>query len=137
MTASQNKQLMQGIFSELAKGNSTPFRDAMAEEFCWTITGSTAWSGTYRGKHAVLTELIAPLFSQFADTYTNSADRFIAEGDHVVVQCRGHVTTRAGAAYDNSYCYVCRLTGGKLVEVTEYLDTQLVASVLAPREIPV
>jgi ketosteroid isomerase-like protein len=130
--AAQNKRLMQDIFSGLARGDTRPFRDAMADDFCWTITGTTPWSGTYHGKGVVLAELIAPLFSQFADQYTNTADRFIAEGDHVVVECRGRVTTKAGRPYDNTYCYVCRLADGKLRELTEYFDTELVNAVLAP-----
>jgi uncharacterized protein len=72
------------------------------------------------------------LFSQFSDQYTNTADRFIAEGDHVVVQCRGHVTTKSGIPYNNTYCYVCRFGEGKLRELTEYCDTQLIATALRP-----
>lgn len=135
MSAARNKQLMEAIFSELSSGNTKPFRDAMADDFRWTVTGSTRWSGTYRGKHAVLSELFAPLFAQFAGRYTNTADRFIAEGDHVVVECRGRVTTKAGTPYNNTYCYVCRLADGKLRELTEYFDTQLVATALAPPEV--
>ncbi len=130
MSAAQNKRLMQDIFSELAKGNTEPFRDAMADDFCWTIIGATDWSRTYRGKQAVLGELMAPLFSQFADRYTNTADRFIAEGDHVVVECRGRVTTKAGTPYNNTYCYVCRFAEGKLRELTEYCDTELITAAL-------
>jgi uncharacterized protein len=132
MTAAHNKQLMQGIFAELSRGNSRPFREAMAEDFSWTIIGSTRWSGTYRGKDAVLEDLIAPLFAQFADRYTNVAERFIAEGEHVVVECRGRVTTKAGKPYNNTYCYVCRLCDGKLKTLTEYCDTELVATTLRP-----
>jgi ketosteroid isomerase-like protein len=134
MSAAENKQLMQDVFSELSKGNGKPFRDAMADDFRWTITGSTKWSGTYQGKQAVLTELMAPLFAQFADQYTNTADRFIAEDDYVVIECRGRVTTKAGAPYDNSYCYICRLADGKLRELTEYLDTELVTTALIAPE---
>jgi len=125
-----NKQLMQEIFSELAKGNGQPFVDSFSEDFCWIITGGSAWSGTYRGKEVVRRELLEPLFAQFAGRYTNTAERLIAEDDYVVVQCRGQVMTKAGKRYDNSYCYVCRFAGGKLCELTEYLDTQLVNDVL-------
>jgi len=131
MGAAENKQLMQRIFSELAKGNGKPFVDSLADDFCWTVTGSTKWSKTYLGKQAVLKELLQPLFAQFADQYTNSAQRFIAEGDHVVVECRGRVTTKAGKPYHNRYCWVCRIAGGELQELTEYMDTELVASTLA------
>jgi uncharacterized protein len=132
MSAGENKQLLRAIFSELAKGNTKPFRDAMADDFSWTVTGTTEWSGTYSGKRTVLSELMGPLFAQFAGRYTNTAQRFIADGDHVVVECRGRVRTKAGTPYNNSYCYVCRLADGKLEELTEYLDTELVATALAP-----
>jgi ketosteroid isomerase-like protein len=129
-----NKMFMRHIFAELAKGNRKPFAEAMAEDFCWTITGSTAWSRTYRGKAAVRAELLDPLFAQFADAYSNSAQRFIAEQDYVVVQCRGKVTTTKGQPYHNSYCYVVRLAGSKMRELTEYMDTALAERVLvAPR----
>jgi uncharacterized protein len=125
-----NKMFMQHIFAELANGNRKPFADAMAEDFCWVITGSTAWSRTYHGKAAVRAELLDPLFAQFADAYSNSAQRFIAEDDYVVVQCRGKVTTKRGEPYHNSYCYVVRLAGGKMRELTEYMDTALAERVL-------
>jgi ketosteroid isomerase-like protein len=102
----------------------------MADDFCWTVTGSTKWSGAYRGKQAVLAELLRPLSSQFADQYTNTAHRFIAEDDYVVVECRGRVTTREGMPYNNTYCFVCRIADGKLRELTEYLDTELVTAAL-------
>ena len=130
--AEANKQLMEGVFAELAKGNTEPFANAMADDFTWNLTGSTAWSRTYRGKRAVLDELMAPLFAQFADRYTNTADRLIADGDFVVVECHGRVTTKAAKRYDNRYCLVCRLADGQLRELTEYLDTELVATALSP-----
>jgi ketosteroid isomerase-like protein len=136
MSAAENKQLLQRVFDELAKGNGRPFREAMADDFSWTIIGSTSWSRTYNGKQAVLNELMTPLFSQFANLYTNTASRFIAEGDHVVVECRGQVMTRTGKPYNNTYCYICRLADGKLRELTEYLDTELVTTVLTPPATP-
>jgi ketosteroid isomerase-like protein len=132
MGAAENKKLMQQIFVELEKGNGKPFVEAMADDFRWTITGNSSWSKTFAGKQAVLNDLMKPLFSQFAGKYTNSAERFIAEDDLVVVECRGQVTTKTGKPYNNSYCYICRLADGKLRELTEYLDTQLVAEALAP-----
>ena len=125
-----NKQLMQAIFAALAQGNGKPFRDAMAEDFSWAIAGQSAWSREWRGKQTVLDELLRPLYARFATTYTSEAQRFIAEGDHVVVQCRGQVTTKSGQPYNNHYCFVCRLEGGQLRELTEYMDTELATQAL-------
>jgi ketosteroid isomerase-like protein len=125
-----SKQLLQDIFAGLAKGDSRPFVDSLADDFSWTLTGTTKWSRTYRGKTSVMQDLMRPLFAQFADQYINTAQTFIAEGDRVVVECRGKVTTKSGKPYNNQYCWVCRVEGGKLKEVIEYMDTELVAKVL-------
>jgi len=127
----ENKRLMQQIFAELEKGNGKPFVEAMADDFSWTITGNSPWSKTYKGKRAVLNDLMKPLFAQFDGQYTNKAQRFIAEDDFVVVECRGRVNTKSGKPYNNTYCYICRFDGGQMRELTEYLDTQLVADALS------
>ena len=47
-----------------------------------------------------------------------------------VVECRGYVMTKENKPYNNTYCYVCRLENGQIKELTEYLDTELVSTVL-------
>ncbi|HXY37985.1 MAG TPA: nuclear transport factor 2 family protein [Planctomycetaceae bacterium] len=131
MTAATNKQLLQRAFQEMAQGNSRPFIDLWADDFCWTVSGHTRWSRTYRGKQVVLKQLMEPLFANFATRYTNTAHRFIAEDDFVAVECQGRVTTKNGKPYNNTYCYICRLADGKLKELTEYMDTQLVTECFA------
>jgi uncharacterized protein len=127
-----NKQLMQSIFEGLARGDARLFLDSLDEAAVWRMIGTTAWSGVYAGRAAIRRDLLAPLFAQFADQYLNVADAIIAEGDTVVVECRGKVTTKTGQRYDNTYCWVCRLADGKIVSLTEYMDTQLVATALRP-----
>lgn len=130
MSTAENKQLMQHIFAELSQGNSKPFVEIMADDFCWTLTGTTRWSKTYAGKQAVLTDLLATLRSRIAGQIRTTADRILADGDYVVVEAHGDNTTRSGKPYNNRYCFIFRLAGGKLKEVTEYLDTELVAATL-------
>jgi uncharacterized protein len=130
MNASENKRLMERIFSEMARGNSRPLVDNMADEFCWTISGVTPWSRKYEGKAAVIKELFAPLQSVLSVPITIIAERFIADENFVVVEARGSNTTRNGVSYHNRYCFVFRLFDGKLREVTEYMDTQLAVTAL-------
>lgn len=130
MNATANKKIIQHVHAELAQGNGRPFVDSLADEFRWIMKGRTAWSRTYEGKRAVQDELLRPLYAQFEGRYRNTAESFIAEDDRVVVQCRGDVRTRSGRRYDNEYCFIYRLAGGKVVELTEYLDTALVDAVL-------
>ncbi|MGB9333026.1 MAG: nuclear transport factor 2 family protein [Steroidobacteraceae bacterium] len=130
MTAAQNKATLKAAFAELSKGNGAPFATLWAPDFTWTIIGNTSWSKTYRGRESVGKDLMRPLFTRFATRYTNTATRFIAEEDYVVVECRGNVITKSGQPYNNSYCYVCRMENGLLKELTEYLDTELVTKAL-------
>ena len=130
MNTSSNRQIIQQVFDELAKGNGRPFSDCMAEDCCWTLTGSTPWSRSFRGKQAIRQELLKPLFENFADAYTGEVKRILADGDFVVVEWRGRVTTREGKPYHNAYCYVIRMADGKMQELIEYWDTALAEAVL-------
>jgi len=134
MNTAENKQLLQRIFDGLDKGNSRPLVEAMADEFTWTVSGTTKWSRRYEGKGAVLDQLFAALRARIDGRIRNTAQRFIAEGDHVVVEARGQNRTRDGKPYENQYCFVFRVGDGKLREVTEYMDTLLVATVLGDGE---
>jgi len=130
MSAAENKRLLQDIFTELAKGNSRPLIESMADDVRWTVTGQTKWSKTYEGKEAILGELFGALRSRIDGRTKTIAHRFIAEDDHVVVEARGDNRTRSGMPYNNSYCFVIRLEDGKVKELTEYMDTELVTAAL-------
>ena len=130
MSSAENKQMMHHIFNELAQGNSRPLVESMADDFQWTVAGSSRWSGAFRGKDAVLNRLLAPLRAQIDGRIKTVPLRFIAEDDYVVVEARGNNTTKSGKPYNNHYCFVARLGDGKLREITEYMDTELVSSVL-------
>ena len=126
-----HKQRLRAIMDALSDGDARPFVQAMADDFTWIMHGRNAWSGRYEGKQAVRERLFKPLFAQFATRYTLTASRLVAEGDTVVAECRGRVTTRRGLPYENTYCLVCRFgDDGLLHELVEYMDTELVSRVL-------
>ena len=130
MTPADNKQLMQQVFAELERGNGRPFVDSFADDVRWTIIGSTTWSRTFTGRQAVLDELLGPLRQRLVDRVKVTAHRFLADDDCVVVEASGRATTKGGKPYNNTYCWIFRLDGGKVREITEYLDTELVATAL-------
>src|SRR5690349_12125351 len=101
METAGNKQLVQDIFTEMAQGNSRPLVEGMADDISWTVTGNNRWSGTYKGKQAVLDQLLAALRARIEGRVKTIAHRFIAEGDFVVVEARGSNTTKSGQPYNN------------------------------------
>jgi hypothetical protein len=104
-----------------------PFLEALSEDANWTLIGTSDWAKTYEGRQAIQKDLLNPLFSNFADQYTNKASRFIAENDTVVVEAKGRVNTKSGKPYNNTYCFIFRVSEGKIKEITEYCDTELAA----------
>jgi ketosteroid isomerase-like protein len=134
MSAAENKQLMEQIFSELSQGNFRPFVEHLADDVRWTVMGTTPWSKTYHGKQSVLTDLLGELRARLADRYRATAQLVIAEGDRVVVQARGQAVTKSGLAYNNEYCFIYRIAEGQIHEVTEYLDTELLTRALGKSE---
>jgi ketosteroid isomerase-like protein len=144
MSAEANKKLMQEIFA--AAGNPDPavrdrslFIASLADDVKWVVTGQYSWSRTFTGKESILNDLHGHVRSLLVDRARTIADRFIADGDIVVVEARGNNLTKTGVRYDNEYCLVFRLANGKIREVREYCDSVLTENALGrfpgPREV--
>ena len=135
MSAIANKKLMEEIFD--AAGNPDPaerdrslFAARLADDAKWVVTGQYSWSRTFTGKQSILNDLHGHVRSLLVERVRTVAHRFIADGDHVVVEARGENLTKAGARYDNDYCLVFRLENGNIKEVREYCDSVLTEKAL-------
>ena len=135
MSAEANRKLMQEIFA--AAANPDPairdrslFTASLADDVTWVVTGQYSWSRTFTGKQSVLNDLHGHVRSLLVDRTRTIAHRFIADGDHVVVEAKGNNLTKGGVRYDNDYCLVFRLANGKIQEIREYCDSALVEHVL-------
>jgi uncharacterized protein len=126
-----NKQLLQHVYAEISKGNVQPLLDSLADDVEWTIIGSTVLSGTSRGKQEVIDKLLKPIRARLADgPIVFQPERFIAEGEYVVMQAHGRATALSGKPYNNTYCIVCRIVDGKVKEMVDYIDTELITTAL-------
>jgi len=128
MGAAENKKLIQDMFAELSKGNAEAFLGNLADNIRFTIIGATKYSGTCNGKQELISKVLKPLTDQLEGGIQITVDNLIADGDYVVMQGRGKATTKTGKPYNNTYAQVFRIAVGKVQEVTEYLDTELVTS---------
>lgn len=131
--ANSNKEKIAGAMDAMATGDLGPFGALMHPEVTWSVAGSNSWSGKYEGLDAVRRDLLAPLFANFTTRYVNKPINIVAEGDFVVVECRGQAMTKSGKSYEQAYCYVIRMQGGMIKSVVEYMDTELVTRALGPR----
>ena len=130
MNTADNKRILERAYAAASKGNGTPLLESLADDVSWTIIGSTALSGTYRGKAEVRDKLFGGLRARLAGPVVFTPERFIAEGNFVAMQARGQATANSGKPYNNTYCIVARFAGGKIIEMTDYVDTELITSAL-------
>lgn len=129
MSAVENKELIRNMFAELGRGNADAFLGAMADDLRYTLIGKTRFSGIFNGKAELISKLLAPLTAALTDGIAVTPYNLIADGDFVAMQAHGKAMSKNGKPYNNTYCHVFRIVNGKIVEVTEYLDTELVTSV--------
>jgi uncharacterized protein len=98
-----------------------------AEDMTWTVVGSTKYSGTFHGVQELLEKMLMPLALELSEMGKMVVDNVISDAQHVVLQA--HVEGRvakSGESYDNTYCIVFHAPDGKVTQVTEYCDTELV-----------
>jgi ketosteroid isomerase-like protein len=129
-----NKEIIAAIFAETAKGNGRPFVEAMAEDCVWRAPGIHSWGGEYRGREAILRDLLQPLRRRISGGATHTIPSRIHDaGEFIIVEADGRNTTTEGQAYNNTYCFVIRVREGKMIEIVEYADSELETKVLGDR----
>lgn len=130
MKIETNKQIVERIYAAMETGDRDAFGAAVSPNYSWRLAGQSSWSRLFKGQVMVRRDLLKPLFARFSTAYTAKLTRVTGEGDIVVAEVLGEVTTQEGQRYNNEYCFVFRFEGGLIVEITEYCDTDLIERVL-------
>jgi uncharacterized protein len=134
MSVTDNKQTITNIYKALEQGDTSVFASACHPDYVWRFPGHYSWAKRFEGQAAIQRDLIMPLYALFATTYKSHAISIMGEGDTVVAEVRGDVMTKAGQRYNNEYCFIFKFSGGKIMEVVEYCDTDLIERVLGKYE---
>jgi ketosteroid isomerase-like protein len=129
LSIAENKRIVYSFYDAANRGDTEGFLAQLADNVTWTNIGSTKYSGTWVGKGELTAKLMGPLFGQLKAGIAATVHNMIAEGDFVAVQLSGRAETKDGRPYNNTYCHVFTIRDGKIAEVMEYLDTELVTAV--------
>jgi len=129
MGVAENKTIVRSFYEAGNRGDFDACFELLSDDISWTNVGSTKLSGTFRGKPKLMDKLLGTLFGELKAGISSSVERLIAEGDYVVALTSGTAETKDGRAYNNRYCQVIKLLDGRFVEVAEYCDTVLTASI--------
>ena len=115
------------IFRNLEAGDGGAFFVHVADDVDWIVEGTHPLAGHYHSKADFLAhtfEKLARVLPQGAQLHLEHA---LVSGDWAIVELHSLATAKNGLRFDNRYCWLCRFSGNKIVEVRADLDSALVA----------
>ena len=120
-----NKERVEATLSAWKKGTGDllPLLD---DNVKWTIPGHSLGAGTTIGKTQLLDKILKPFgarFSSSAEKFKPSTIRGIYEdGDTVIATFDGYGISNDGKPYANTYLWILKMRGGKVIEATAFFD---------------
>ena len=124
------------LFSHLESGEADGFFAHVAEDVHWTVMGTHPLAGEYRSKAEFRASTFARLNKVLREGVLLRVTHLIVQDEWAVVELEALSTALNGMPFANRYCWVCRFAGETIVEVRAYLDSALVAQLLAENEAP-
>ena len=129
-----NKQVVRDQIAAMERRDAAAQGLLMTDDVQWWVPQSAVdASGIARplaGKKAVV-ELLGGADGFFSEMHW-TIDLMVAEGDHVAVHAYMQGRTASGNDYLNYYHFLYRLSGGRIAEVWEHVDTAYAFARMAP-----
>ena len=126
MNSSDNKQVVVNAYAAMAAGNPAPYLDLLSDDISINMFGDHRFGRTFKGRTDINDNLFGPIREVLDGSIRMNVTNVAAENDIVVAEAQGEARTKDGRSYKNTYCFVFKFAGGKIVESREYMDTQLV-----------
>ena len=131
MTAEQNAELVRKTWQDLIGGKVDAALANMSDEVSWLIPGNVPnVSGLKRGKEEVR-KFVSGIGQAFPQGLQTEIRKTHAAGDAVIVELTNRGKAFNGKDYENEYCFVFELEGGKIRRIREYVDMHKVVQTLS------
>ena len=131
MEQDDHKKVVLRFFQAINQGNMEAAADTFAEDATFWVPGSLPFSGTLRGRKAILEKNLIPSVKlSVPGTLKVEVTNIIAEGEYVAVEWITRRTTVSGRDYLNYFHGLFQVRGGEIRSLREYLDTLYAKEVL-------
>jgi len=126
-TIKENKEIAIKFFEALSSGSETYLDFYNDDSIIWTA-GNNAIGGTRTKKEII--DFAQGILSAFPTGITFNITGMTAENERVAVEVSGEAIHASGEVYNNKYHFLLTIKNGKIIELKEYMDTQLAAKIL-------
>ena len=123
----KNKQIAIKFFEALSSGSETYLDFYNDDSIIWTA-GDNAIGGR-RTKKEIIT-FAKDILEAFPNGIEFKITGITAENERVAVEVQGDAIHISGKPYNNFYHFLLKIKDGKIIELKEYMDTQLAAKIL-------
>ena len=117
---SANRRAVRQVFRRWTASQGSLF-DLMTDDSVVVIPGTAPHCGTY-SKSDFVREVATPFMARFSAPPTPRPRKIWSDGDDIAVLADAKGTARDGKPYSNSYVFVLKMRGGRIVRATEFLD---------------
>lgn len=132
--AATNKEIVRRFFATMSAGDVPAMLAFYADDIVLTTTGRTLISGQFT--KADITGAADRIFDAFPNGITFQILAMTAEEDRVAVEATSSGVHASGQHYANYYHFLLRLRDEKIVEMKEFMDTELVTDILCGGQRP-
>ena len=122
-----NKKLVEDFFRIISSGSQDYLDFYTEESIIWTA-GENAIGGS-RSKGEVV-GFAKSILDSFPEGIAFKVVNLVAENDCVAAEVEGSAMHVSGKPYNNKYHFLLKIKDNKILELKEYMDTQLAAKVL-------
>tara|TARA_B100000795_G_scaffold168576_1_gene126988 strand:- start:283 stop:681 length:399 start_codon:yes stop_codon:yes gene_type:complete len=123
----KNKQIARDFFEALSAGSEKYLDFYTDDSIVWTA-GDNSIGGTRTKKEII--NFAQNILAAFPSGIKFNITGMTAEDEKVAVEISGEAIHASGQTYNNQYHFLLRIKDGKILELKEYMDTQLAAKIL-------
>ena len=123
----KNKEIAIKFFEALSSGSETYLDFYNDDSIIWTA-GENEIGGTRTKKEII--DFAQGILEAFPNGIEFKITGITAENERVAVEVQGNAIHISGKPYKNFYHFLLKIKDEKIIELKEYMDTQLAAKIL-------
>lgn len=128
-TSLETRAVVERMLEAISQGDGEGLMACLSPDLSFWMPGSTEIHGAVESRDE-FAQVSADVMNRLSGPIVLTVQNIIVDGERAAVQAKGTSLTKKGEPYNNTYCFVWRVQGGVVTEMTEYHDTDLVRQVL-------
>lgn len=124
------KEAALAVWRAFATRDPEAIRGVLTDDVEWLAPADNATALALDGSHHMvgpepIVDFLARRFGRlFVSDVSAELTHLYADGNTVIFERRMRATLASGRSYDNDYCFILELVGGRVRRIREYMDTR-------------